>query len=63
MKAATVEFDQSNLFPLCVGIIMVALPFILIIYAKVREKRKQEEEQLPKNQQLNFEPNEEISDE
>lgn len=61
-KAAALEFDQAKLFPLCVGILVVILPFVIIIYAKIRDKRKQEEEQSQKNQQFNFEPNEEISD-
>lgn len=65
MKAATVDFDQSKLFPLCVAIILVVLPFILIIYAKIRDKRKQEEEQqsLHETLKFNFDPNDKNSDE
>ncbi len=65
MKAATVDFDQSKLFPLSVGIIIVILPFILIIYAKIRDKRKENEEKLPKKEPLifDFNPEEKNSDE
>lgn len=51
------DFDQSKLFPLCVGIIIVILPFALIIYAKIRDKRKENEEELPKREPLIFDFN------
>lgn len=59
------DFDQSKLFPLCVGIIIVILPFALIIYAKIRDKRKENEEELPKREPLifDFNPEEKNSDE
>ncbi len=59
------EFDQSKLFPLCVGILVVILPFVIIIYAKIRDKRREQQEENNPNEPLkfDFDLNEENGDE
>ena len=51
------EFDQSKLFPLCVGILVVILPFVIIIYAKIRDKRREQQEENNPNEPLKFDFN------